>query len=293
MRQIFIIAYMALATLSFAGCSRELWTYEAPLSILFDGIDESCIHLLEDGEKSYNMTGQVTSSEDIAQLDIYMADYKTSLEYGDPLYSEQFQEGTRSVKFSYTLTNIEASTSLKVVASTYNGKIFKKGIVLKITPQVIYTEKGYLESYDYLYGTFYADWYDGRTYTMRNAGEFAEAIDISSGEVAGALCLVSPASRNKFDLPVYSGAKETNFAMTELTKNEFDAISQTDASSLTALSPDQEYVKIEKGRVYSCATQDGRKGLIYISDITHRQDINFPDKTIYTITISTKISVRK
>lgn len=112
-----------------------------------------------------------------------------------------------------------------------------------------------MESVDKYWGVFYAEWLYGRIYKSREAGKYAAEVNIGMENKNGKAVLISPAKHSL----TFNGARNTKFGVTNMTLEQFNAISRIDDTPLKNLSPTTESIEIENGKVYAYQTQDGQK----------------------------------
>jgi hypothetical protein len=278
-----------------SGCEKnDLWNYDVQTIISFEDIPSNNIVVIDQGVTSYNLKVKVTSSVKIQSFSLYEADPKTGLQSASPIIGTNviFKVPQNDYSVNYNVSNIVSDRCIKAVAVDYNGNIFKNGVVIQLLPQVIFTQNSVMESYDYLWGTFFANWYNGLVYSMRHVTDWISKVDISSGMVNGTMSFVSPAAREGLGLPSLAGVRQSKFMLTSLTKVAFDAVKLTDKSSLQGFNPTYSFVQIVKGKVFAIETADGNKGLIFVSNLTSAKDINLPNQTVWTVTFDTKIATK-
>ena len=167
-------------------------------------------------------------------------------------------------------------------------KTFRKNFVVEITPAVIFSEHSdkKLESVDKYWGVFYAEWLYGRIYKSREAGKYAAEVNIGMENKNGKAVLISPAKHSL----TFNGARNTKFGVTNMTLEQFNAISRIDDTPLKNLSPTTESIEIENGKVYAYQTQDGQKGVVYIQNLTGNAGSS--DDPTVTATIVTKLQAK-
>ncbi|MCG8699271.1 MAG: hypothetical protein MI922_14545 [Bacteroidales bacterium] len=289
-----IILGIAILSLLYA-CERELYNHDIKTYVEFQGIEigEDNIITIEDGVTQYLVEGTVTSENGLLNFAIYNADTRSGVEESDPIENTKviFDEGNapKTHEFSYLVENIESNAALKVIVEDIYGARFKTGLVIKITPQVLFSGTKKIESYDYFYGPYYATWYEGRTYMEREVEPWADAVEITMGDFDSVPYFVSPSARKEYGLTSYKGAKPTKFQLTNLVKDDFDAISEIDRKPLLEYTPVNDTARIVAGRVYAFLTHDDKHGLVYVDKLEVTEHRDLENVTIFTSTFKTKI----
>jgi hypothetical protein len=260
------------------------FSYEAPLSISFVGVDNSNIVTVDKGVMSYTARIEVSAQgTGITYFEIYTADNVTGAR-GSLIAGTQRNlmdtegNGVPSFSAEYVVGDLVENKCIKVVATDLDGNFYERNLLVKITPSVIFTLPVKMETVEDYYGPYFASWLNGRVYMRRNGAEHASEIDFSMGNVViPALgtsmvpALVNPAARSTYDLLTMPGLQQTKFALTDLTVAQYNAITRVDASPITALAdPTQDVVRLENGKVYLFKTANGKKGLIHIAALPTR-----------------------
>lgn len=270
-----ILSVFAFVTL-FAACSDayEL-NYVSTVKISFEGVEDGIV-TLDKGVDSYTAKISVKASTGITYFEIYNANPRT----GDKVEAisgtaKSFETPEIDYSQEYTITGLTGNKCIKVSVTDVDGKLTEKSLLIKVTPSVIFSEELIMETADDYYGSYYATWLTGRVYLRSNAGEYAKEVDLSLGMIAvnGELvpALVSPAKRSESSLPTMSGLKDAQFSLTNLSINEYKAITNVDSTPISSLSdPTLSTVEIANNKVYLYKTSDGKKGLFAITKMAKR-----------------------
>lgn len=281
MKKIIGIILSLIVALTIVSCDDSTFDldYKAPLAIGFTDVDNSNIVTVDKGVLNYTVNIEVNSpTVGIKYFEIYNADPKTGNigtligNTSKALVDEQ-GNGVKTYSVAYTITNLIENKCIKVIATDGEGNPFERNLLVNITPTVLFSGSLKIETTEDYYGPYYATWLDGRVYMRRNGEAFKNEIDFSLGDVVIASegtsavpALVNPAQRTTFSLLTIAGLQETKYELTSLTKAQYDAITQVDASPIAALAvPTQDAVKLVNGKVYLFKTANNKKGLIYIS----------------------------
>ncbi len=253
--------------------------YKAPLTIGFTGVDNSNVVTVAKGVMSYTAKIEVSSpTAEIKYFEIYNADAKTGnkgtlIGNTSKAFEDAQGNGVLSYSVEYTISNLIENKCIKVIATDGEGNPFERNLLVNITPTVLFSGSLKIETVEDYYGPYYSTWLDGRVYMRRDGEKYKNEIDFSLGDVVIASegtsavpALVNPAQRTTFSLLTIAGLQQTKYELTTLTKAQYDAITQVDASPITALSdPAKDAVKLVSGKVYLFKTANNKKGLIYIS----------------------------
>lgn len=284
LNQIFICLIISAL---FSSCNDHLeFDYVPPTVIEFSSAN---IIQIEEGVTSYTVTGKITSTEGLSSYSAHEADNRTGkattlIDY----LSFSVEENKTEHEFSVTIDNIDATRCILISASDPKG-LYEQRIVVKITPSVIFTDAKIVETGDYYYGCFFATWHLGRTYPLRLAVNYPQSIDFSFGYVVDAVtgikapAVISPDRRKEdYGLSTYEGVRSTKFALTDMTMDEYNAITEVDDTALRDLDPTKTYAVLTANRVYSFLTQDGKKGLLAVISSTSGDPV-------HTLSISAKV----
>jgi hypothetical protein len=305
-----ILSLIVLLTVT--ACSEGAFNlnYEAPLTIEFSGVDNSSIVTVGKGVLSYTAKISVQgSSVGVKNFEIYNADIKTgakgTLIAGTSKSLDDGKgNGSASYSVDYTITGLTDNKSIKVVVIDMKGNVFERNLLVKITASVLFSQSVKIETVEDYYGPYYGTWLDGSVYMRKDGEPYKNEIDLSLGNVviaaegtAAVPALVSPAERTKFNLLTISGLQQTKFALTALTKAQYDAITQVDATPIISLpEPASDAVKLVTGKVYLFKTASGKKGLIYVSALVAKtntiENISgqwVKDTPYHQATITTKV----
>lgn len=311
MKKISFILSVILA-LTIASCEDNTFdlSYDAPLKIDFSGVDNSNIITVGKGVMSYTASIEVNAPvAGIKYFEIYNADPRTGakgtlLENTSKSFADGEGRGVPSCNAEFTFDNLVENKCIKVVVTDGSGNVFERNLMVKITPSVVFTLPVKMETAENYYGPYFASWLDGRVYMRRDGEKNKDAIDFSLGDVIieteGANpvpALVNPAERSSYQLLTLTGLQQTRFERTALTKTEYDAITQVNASVIISLpDPTGNAVKIENGRVYLFKTENGKKGLIYISALAAKtgtiEKVSgewVKNTSYYQVTVTTKV----
>lgn len=275
-----IIAFvLAVSSFGLFSCAEEFKVeYDAPVKIEFTGVDQNNRVTLDKGVTEY--VANIKVQGEVLNFEIYQADAKTGVQ-GSVIdnTSETFDDGATNYETTYTFTSLNENRCIQVVVIGADGTTYQRNLLVQITPSVLFSDPDYgsageiVETAAAYYGCYYATWNLGRTYMADKAAEYAAEVDFSLGDVSFAEAdavpaLVSPAKRADYGLMTVSGLQHTTFAETTLTKAQFDAISQVDATPINSLAdPTADAVVIQAGKVYLFKTSNGKKGLISIQKI--------------------------
>ncbi len=296
---------LCLAAVIAWGCADEFeLDYKAPVAISFEGVDDSNIVTLDYDETSYTAKIRVSGTTELSLLELYASDPKTGALIGSPLEEplREFPEKT-SFSYDYTIPSILENTGLLVQVTDVDGGVFQRRLLVKITPSVIFSDAVKMETAEAYYGIYFASWYSGRTYMRNNGVKYAKEIDFSLGEVAAGEGLptspmfVSPAQRGEYGLMNIDGVQDTQFALTNLTVAEFDAITRRDLTTIQGVAdPTLSAVLLQNNKVYVFKTAAGRKGLIKVTGLVDKVGTievtpdNWVENTPYRLlTVTTKM----
>lgn len=254
--------------------------YQAPVKIEFAGVGSNNRVSLEKGIAQYTATIKVQG--EIMNFEIYEADTKTGLP-GSLIEetAQAFSDGKSNYETTYQFSALKENACISVSVVGTDGHTYQRNLLVEITPSVLFSDPDYgkdgeiVETAAAYYGCYYATWYLGRTYMAADATKYANEVDFSLGDIIltpeseAVPALISPAKRGDYGLMTISGLQHTSFAETSLTKAEFDAISQVDATPIENLAdPVSDAVAIQADKVYLFKTANGKKGLICIQKIT-------------------------
>lgn len=254
--------------------------YQAPVKIEFAGVGPNNRVSLEKGIAQYTATIKVQG--EIMNFEIYEADTKTGLP-GNLIEgtTQTFPDGKSNYETTYQFSALKENACISVTVVGTDGHTYQRNLLVEITPSVLFSDPDYgkdgeiVETAAAYYGCYYATWYLGRTYMAADAAKYANEVDFSLGDIIltpereAVPALISPAKRGDYGLMTISGLQHTSFAETSLTKVEFDAISQVDATPIENLAdPAADAVAIQANKVYLFKTANGKKGLICIQKIT-------------------------
>lgn len=300
---------LALMVISCEDNTFEL-DYAAPLEIIFTGIDNSNIVTVDKGVMSYTAAVQVNAPvAGIKYFEIYNADPMTGtrgtlIESTSKSFDDGESKGVPSFDTEYIIGNLIENRCIKVVVTDGSGNVYERNLMVKITPSVIVTLPVKMETVENYYGPYFASWLNGRVYMRRDGEKNKDKIDFSLGDVIieaegvnPVPALVNPAERSSYQLLTIAGLQQTSYELTALTKTQFDAISQVDASPIVSLpDPSKNIVKIENGRVYLFKSAGGKKGLIYMSSLAAKTGTiekasgEWVKNTVYyQVTVTTKV----
>ncbi len=278
------IISMMILCLVIASCedsSFEL-NYKAPLTIGFEGVGESNIVQVEKGIMSYTAKINVEcEGAQIALFEIYQANPTTGERIAliDGTLKDLRDDegnGVDSYSVEFIVDQLIENKCIKIVVTDVKGGVFERNLFVKITPSVLFTKSVKIETVENYYGPYFASWLDGRVYMRREGEKYKKEIDFSLGDIIFGAdttkvvpALVNPAERLSYNLLSISGLQQTKFESTNLTKTQFDAISQVDPLPITSLTdPVQDVVKLEQNKVYLFKTANGKKGLIYVMSLS-------------------------
>lgn len=284
-RQLFY--FLAACLLAFSSCDDDdKFNFTPLVNFTFESGDN--LVTTEKGVMEYTVKGVVTSTSGLSNFVISTANAKTGAAVAEIKETKQvFDDNRNRYEFTYTITGLTENKAIVVTVTDGEGDTYKKNFVVRITPSVIFSDgTKNLESKDKYYGVFYAEWLDGRIYKSRNAAEYAAEVNLALDDQSGRIVLISPAKHSL----TFPGARSTKFASTALTADEFNAVTRVDDTLLKTLAPASESVEIEKGKVYAYETQDGRKGLVYIQNLTGNPQ-HEEDPTV-TAVIVTKVQAK-
>lgn len=302
-----------IVVLSMASCDDKTFDldYTAPLTITFDGVDNSNIVTVEKGVMSYTATIEVKApATGIKFFEIYQADPKTGakgsiIENTSKAFDDGEGKGVPSYSVEYTIDNLIQNRCIKVVVTDGEGNVFERNLLVEITPVILFSESLKMETAEVYYGPYFASWLGGRVYMRRDGEAYKNEIDFSMGDVvltegvAPVPALVNPAERGANNLLSIAGLQQVKYELTTLTKAQFDAITPVDAAPIAALpDPEQQVVKLVSGKVFLFKTASGKKGLIYVSALSAKTGTVetttgewMNNTTYYQATISTKVAV--
>lgn len=275
-----------IVLLTIVSCKDNTFdlNYDAPLSIEFTGVDNTNIVVVDKGVMSYNAKIEVNAPvTGIKYFEIYSADVLTGtkgslIDGTSQAFDDGNGNGVSSFSYEFTVENLTENKCVKVVATDGDGNIFERNLLVQITPDVLFSQSVKIETVEDYYGPYFASWLNGRVYMRRNGEAYKDEVDFSLGEVVIASegtdtipALVNPAERANYGLLTMNGLLSTKFELTTLTKAEYDAIIQTDASPVTSLpDPQLDAVKLVSGKVYLFKTANGKKGLIYVASLASK-----------------------
>jgi len=305
---------LLIAVLAIVSCNDSTFVldYKAPVSIGFTGVDNTNEITVAKGVMSYSAKIEVNAtSSGILNFELYTADIRTGAKISlitgtSKSFDDGEGKGVPTYSFEYMIDNLVASKAIKVLVTDESGNKYERNLVVKITPVVLFSETVIMETVENYYGPYYATWLNGRVYMRRDGEKYKDEIDFSCGNVIiaseGATAvpaLVSPGERSTYNLLTLTGLQQTKFELTTLTKAQYDAISQVDATPVTSLAdPTLNAVKLVSGKVYLFKTANGKKGLIYISALATKTgtietsaDVWEKNITYHQLTITTKLAL--
>lgn len=278
-----LLLFVALWIFSCADSSFDL-NYNAPVTIEFTGIDNSNTVLVNKGTLSYTVKIEVkAATATIKNFALYNADTKTGakgtlIAGTSSIFDDGKGNGVAVFNLDYTVDNLTQSKSIKVVVTDMTGNVFERNLFVKITQTVTFTPSLKMETAEVYYGPYFATWNSGRVYMRSDGDTYKNEIDLSIGEVviasegiAAVPALVNPAERTNNKLQTIAGLQQTKFELTTLSKAQYDAIAQIDATPISSLTdPAQNAVKLVVGKVYLFKTANGKKGLFYLETLTQK-----------------------
>lgn len=273
---------------SLTSCENEANIDYVP-TVLFNFEGGTNLVTTPKGIKEYTVKGSITSAAGLTSFVISTANAETGAAISVIESTRQtFDEPKSNYDFSYTITNLSENKAIKISVTDAEGEDFQKNFVVEITPAVIFSEHSdkKLESVDKYWGVFYAEWLYGRIYKSREVGKYAAEVNIGMENKNGKAVLISPAKHSL----TFNGARNTKFGVTNMTLEQFNAISRIDDTPLKNLSPTTESIEIENGKVYAYQTQDGQKGVVYIQNLTGNAGSS--DDPTVTATIVTKLQAK-
>lgn len=275
---------LATYLLVFSSCSDDdKFNFTPLVNFTFESGDN--LVTAGKGVMEYTVKGTVTSTTGLSDFVISTANAKTGAAIAEIKETKQvFDDNRQRYEFTYTIAELVENKAITITVTDGEGDSYKKNFVVQITPSVIFSDgTKNLESRDKYYGVFYAEWLDGRIYKSRDGAKYAAEVNLALDDRGGKIVLVSPAKHSL----TFPGARSTKFGATELTPAEFEAVSRVDDTLLKTLAPADESVEVTKGKVYAYETQDGRKGLVYIQNLTG--DPQSEDDPTVTAVIVTKV----
>lgn len=304
-KNIYLIPVLGIILLlSSCGKKMEEVNFNPEITILFQEVGDSNIVQVGKGVMDYTAKINVQSTgSTISVFEIYSADAKTGNK--DTLISgteQTFSNPENYYSTTYTISQLSENRCIKVVVTDTLGRVYEKNLLVKITPSVHFSNSNKIETVENYYGPYYATWLYGRVY-MRKNSEYSKEVDFSLGNIRITSegdklvpALVSPAQRTTYGLLTMEGLQETKFALTELTANQYNAISQVNETAITTLAdPTLNAIEIQNGKVYLFKTANGKKGLIHVSALSQKsgtiENLNgqWVEQTVYhEATISTK-----
>lgn len=315
MKKIIGIVMSLIVALTFNSCDDNTFEldYTSPLTITFTGVDNSNIVTVDKGVLSYNAKIEVKAPvTGIKYFELYYADPKTGakgtvIENTSKAFDDGQGNGVPSYSYDYTVSNLTATRCIKAVVTDGQGNSFEKNLVVKITPAVLFIPSLKMETVEVYYGPYFASWLGGRVYMRRSGESYKSEIDFSLGDViiasegaAAVPALVNPAERANLNLLSINGLQQVKYELTALTKAQYDAITEVDASAVNGLAdPAQNAVKLVKGKVYLFKTASGKKGLIFVNDLAAKTGTvetmtgEWVKNTAYSlVTITAKVAVQ-
>ena len=255
---------------SLTSCENEANIDYVP-TVLFNFEGGTNLVTTPKGIKEYTVKGSITSTAGLTSFVISTANAETGAAISVIESTRQtFDEPKSNYDFSYTITNLSENKAIKISVTDAEGEHSDKK----------------LESVDKYWGVFYAEWLYGRIYKSREAGQYAAEVNIGMENKNGKAVLISPAKHSL----TFNGARNTKFGVTNMTLEQFNAISRIDDTPLKNLSPTTESIEIENGKVYAYQTQDGQKGVVYIQNLTGNAGSS--DDPTVTATIVTKLQAK-
>lgn len=273
-----ILLIVSIIAFCLSGCAEDFeLDYTAPVKIEFSGVNSDNIIKVEKGVLEY--IAQIKVQGDIQMFEIYEADAKTGKEEKLIEGKKQiFENGVSEYETTYQFEQLENNKCIKVVVLGMDGRSYQRNLLVEITPSVLFSEPDYgqtgeiIETVSSYYGCYYATWKLGRVYMNTDAEKYVNEIDFSLSDLTIGNeifpALVSPAKRGDYNFSTIIGLQNTLFAETELTINDFNAISRIDASLIKALAaPISEVVEVKEGKIYLFETSNSKKGLILIQKI--------------------------
>ncbi|GAB3020265.1 hypothetical protein GCM10027051_26830 [Niabella terrae] len=267
------------ALMLMVACEKnvEEVNYVPGISIGFQEVGDSNIVQTSKGAAQYTAKIEVKATGSIiSAFEIYSADAQTGNQ--DTLIdgtTQSFEQAASHVSASFTIPDLSENRCIKVVVTDTLGQTYEKNLVVKITPAVYFSNTVQIETVENYYGPYYASWLNGRVY-MRRSSEYKDAVVLSLGDIINPgidtlPSLVDPSQRSKYGLLTIEGLQSARFAATDLTGDDYQAISQIDAAPITALgTPNQEVVAIAAGGVYLFKTAGGTTGLIHVESLTQK-----------------------
>lgn len=286
-----------LSTLLFFGCEDNVGVDFLPDgNVKFAGIvDEYNIITVAPGVLQYEIKVIAESKAGISEFVLYSIDAKTGKDIeviDETRQTFTAEENKVDLTYTYTVEDLVSSRGIRAYIRDNNQKEFMAKCVIKITPSVIFTKSCKAETNDVYLGSFFATWYDGRVYPLRESVNYVEKIDLSFGiiTVDGITfpAVVSPAAREGYGLSTYTGVRTTKMMLSTITPAEYAAVQEVDDSLLTGLSCTDNFAPLRAGVVYVFETQDGRKGMLYVTGLSKNDDKGF-----YTIEFSAKVQTGK
>jgi hypothetical protein len=286
--------------LLFQSCEMEEFKffpdYDPGITINFNTPGNEAIVQLTAGVFDYTIQGIALSDTGIREFAIYNANVRTGAESGSPLENTQktfsIVDAPRELPFEHRITGLDGDRAIRIIAVDGRGDTYKRTILVKVTPELVFTDIQRVETSDYYYGPFFAWWYGGRTYKQREVEQWADNVDISMGLVDDKPHFISPANRPDVGLQSYAGAKATKFMEVPMSLAVYNAITVIDKSPVTAFSPSNNWAEVKANTAYSFENANGAKGIIFVHALT--STLNFLDTTerVWTARISVKVEVR-
>lgn len=281
MKKIIVNLFLLIVAATIVSCEDKAFdlAYDAPLSIEFTGVGPNNVVTVEKGVMSYIAKIDVKAPVNrIKHFEIYLANVKTGAKESlieNTTTAFEGEEGVASYNFELELAQLTENRCVKVSVTDGEGNVFERNLLVEITPVVLFSESLKLETVEDYYGPYYATWLDGQVYMRRDGEKYKPEIDFSLGAVVigsegetPVPAFVNGGKRSTYNLLTIEGLQQTSFELTTLTKAQYDAITQVDATPISSLAdPTKEVVKIENGKVYLFKTANGKKGLVHVSGI--------------------------
>lgn len=286
MKKITELLFLLLLMTGAIACDETNPVYEKPVKITFEGVDGNTnIIQVDKGVMSYTVKVNISSTPGISSVGIYEVNPKTGVR-GTQIGSDTlFVPLVNSCSLEYEIGELTENKAIQLVVTDEALSAYVSNLVIKITPEVIVSDIKIIETAEVYVGPYYASWLNGRCYFRHNGTDYADEIDFSLGNVAvdgtdTVPVFISPDLRQEKGLLYIPGLRACKFALTTLTKANFDAVPYTDASVIRGLpEPMLQIIKAQSGKVFLYENNTER-GLIYVQSLAAKTaTLEQPDGT--------------
>lgn len=265
---LFFVLITALA------CEDLNSTYQKPVKITFEGVEENNnVIQIAKGVLSYTVKVDISSTKNISSVGIYQINPKTGVRGAQISKDTLFVPSVESYSFEYTVDGLTDNKGIQVVVADGELSTYVANLIIKISPEVIVSNSVIIETAEVYKGPYYASWLGGRAYLRSNGAAYSNEIDFTLTNIAitgtdTVPAFISGDLRQEKGLLFLPNLRRCTFDVTTMSKTDFDAIPNTDASVINNyLTPMFLAVKAVAGKVYAYEN-DTEKGLIYVESLS-------------------------